>query len=247
MKPQSLAQLLAVPLQSAVRAQALAARETLSFIQQIGMDAGALRTFKVRTSRTIEETKLNPQTGRPETQLVERPFEVSIPVLAMMPVPNMLLSEMNVELGLDIIEAVSEPLETTADLPVPATSLASSLAVFTPLGQADSTTMKVNMKLVQQAPEGLAKLGDILADLVTANKPSPSGLPVGDVPGIGPQFAETLRAHNIVTAADLVDLAARPGSLSALASALGVSEERLKVWIEDAKVLVEEGKSNNPT
>jgi Protein of unknown function (DUF2589)/Domain of unknown function (DUF4332) len=244
MKPQPLANLLAVPLQSAVRAQALAAREMLSFVQQIGMEGNTVRTFKLRTSRVIEETRLNPQTGRPETQLVERPLEISVPLLTMVPMPNMLLSEMNVEFGLDIIEPRSETLEFAGTSPEPATSLASSLAVFTPLAQSASTTMKVNMKLVQQAPEGLAKLGDVLVDLVSAQPVSPTGVPrVRDIPGIAPEQAEALRAQNIATAEDLTAIAANPEALRALAAAIGVSEQRIRVWIEEAKALMEERKS----
>jgi hypothetical protein len=54
---------------------------------------------------------------------------------------------------------------------VAGSSLASSLSLLTSLGQSNPTTMKVNMKIVRETPEGIARIGDILTDLLSGKAP----------------------------------------------------------------------------
>lgn len=159
MKLVQLKQLFALPLQSAIAAQEGAIQETLSFIDKFGLEAGTAKTLRFKAERLVEE-RIVTKAG-PETQFKNEPFELSIPLLALISPPHMNLQEMNVEFGVEVVEPVAEVSKVNG-----ISSLASSLSHFTPSGQSAPATMKVNMKIVSQVPEGMARLGDILADLV---------------------------------------------------------------------------------
>lgn len=49
-----------MPLQSVIRAQNLAIPETLSFIEQIGIEKGVTKTFRIKAERMVEERKVDP-------------------------------------------------------------------------------------------------------------------------------------------------------------------------------------------
>lgn len=159
MKLVQLKQLFAMPLQSAISAQQSAIQETLAFIDRFGLEAGTAKTLRFKAERIVEERVVT-KSGA-ETQFKSEPFELSIPLLALVPPPNMSLQEMNVEFGVEVVEPVSETSKTNDT-----TSLSSSLSRLTSLGQSTPVMMKVNMKIVSQVPEGMARLGDILTDLI---------------------------------------------------------------------------------
>lgn len=165
MKLYQMGELFALPLQSAIRAQHNALQETLSFIEQVGLEEGQVRTFRFKTERMVEERTINPETGNPELKTQIQPMEVSIPLLAMLPPPSVQLQEMNVEFGVEVVEPRVELIKSAASA-AGSSSLAPSLAAFTPVGQTSPATMKVTMKIVHETPEGLARLGDLLADLL---------------------------------------------------------------------------------
>lgn len=172
MKSYQMGELFALPLQSAIRAQNSALQETLSFIEQVGLEQGQVKTFRLKTERLVEERTINPETGKPESKTQVQPLEVSVPLLAILPPPSVQLQEMNVEFGVEVVEPRVEPLKSNVNPAAGGVSLAPSLAALTPLGQASPTTMKVNMKIVRETPEGLARLGDLLVDLLSGHSVS---------------------------------------------------------------------------
>ncbi len=246
-----LGELFALPLQSATRAQNFSLQETISFLEQFGLEEGVAKTFRLRTERMVEERTTDPETGIPETQFKVQPFELSIPLLAMVSPPSIQLQEMNVEFGVEIVEPRSEPIESSA---IPATvlgsSLAPSLSVFTPLRQSNPTTMKVNMKIVRETPEGMARLGDTLTDLLSGRpveeptvieEPGPelADRPAIAVAGIGPRTADRLEQLEIFTVRDFLTATATPERISRLVGILrsaGVraSEDLVREWRESA-------------
>jgi len=166
-------ELLALPIQSAIRAQSLAFQETFSFVERFGFEEGLARSFRFKAERMVEERTVDPKTGIPETRFKTEPFEVSIPLLALVTPPTFQLQEMNVELGLEVVEPRRESMRLAAiPAPVLGSSLAPSLGFFTPLSESNPTTMKVSMKIVRQVPEGMARLGDLLTDLLAGHTPS---------------------------------------------------------------------------
>lgn len=185
MKLYPIGQLFALPLQSAVKAQNLALQETISFIEEFGLEDGAARTFRFKAERLVEERTVDPETAVPKTEFKAQPIELSIPLLALVPPPGVQLQEMNVEFGVEIVEPKSEPIQTGAiPTKVKGTSLAPSLSLYTPLAQANPTTMKVNMKIVRETPEGLARLNDLLTDLLSSQTPAEAQKPVDNIRGM---------------------------------------------------------------
>jgi predicted flap endonuclease-1-like 5' DNA nuclease len=247
MKLLQLGQLFALPLQSAIKAQNLALQETISFIEQFGLEGGLAKTFRFKTERMVEERTVDPKTGIPETKFSVQPFEVSIPLLAIVPPPSMQLQEMNVEFGVDVVEPKTEVIKSAMiSSAVIGSSLASSLGRYTSLGQSNPTTMKVTMKIVRETPEGLARLGDVLTDLLSGKTPSaetpPYKIPpsVEKILGIGTETASILKAKGILTVKDFVSSTETREAIKEIAKTLGVSEKRVAEWREKSKLLIEE-------
>jgi len=245
MRPYQLGQLFALPLQSAIRAQNLALQETISFIEQFGLEKGLAKTFRFVAERVIEKRIVDPKTGIPETQLKAQPFEVSIPLLALVSPPSMNLQEVNVEFGVEIVELKTEPIKS-AVIPsaVLGSSLAPTLCLFTSLGQVNPTTMKVNMKIARETPEGMARLGDVLVDLLSG-RPSETEapsiktpVPVERVPGIGTEMANLLKTKGILTVQDFLSATETSEKVRDSARTLGVSEKRIAEWREKARLLI---------
>jgi len=254
-----LGELFALPLQSATRAQNFSLQETISFLEQFGLEEGVAKTFRLRTERMVEERTTDPETGIPETQFKVQPFELSIPLLAMVSPPSIQLQEMNVEFGVEIVEPRRVPIESSA-IPsaVLGSSLAPSLSVFTPLSQSNPTTMKVNMKIVRETPEGMARLGDTLTDLLSGRPveeptvvaepptvieepgPRPADRPATAVAGIGPVMGNRLEGVEVFTVRDFLRATATQERVSRLvdilrsAGARRVSEKLVHEWRESA-------------
>jgi len=245
MKLLQMSQLFALPLQSAIKAQNLALQETISSIEQLGLEKGVAKTFRFKAERMVEEKTVDSKTGIPETQIKSQPFEVSIPLLAMVAPPSMNIREMNVEFGVEVVEPKTEPIKSAA-IPsaVIGSSLAPSLCLFTSLGQSNPTTMKVNMKIVREIPEGMARVGDVLTDLLSGQStvigkesiPEIS-LDVERIAGIGAERAALLRGKEIFTVKGLVQATQTFEGIKDLATAIGVSTKQMREWREKGKLL----------
>jgi len=248
-RPHKLGELFAVPLQSAVRAQNLALQETVSFIEQFGFEKGEVKTFRFKAERVVEERRVDPETGIPETRFRVQPFEVSIPLLALIQPPSMQLQEMNVEFGVEVVETKSEAIDS-AVIPraVLGPSLASSRSFFTSLGQSNPATMKVSMKIVREVPEGMARIADTLTDLLsgvpqeTEAPAGPAFSPIEELHGIGPEAGAMLRARGILTTADFLRATETPELRKELSNSIKVSLRRIERWREKARLL-EKGKT----
>ncbi|MFX0203076.1 MAG: DUF4332 domain-containing protein [Candidatus Hodarchaeota archaeon] len=248
MKPLQLGQLFALPLQSAIKAQNLALQETISFIEQFGFEEGTAKTFRFKAERLVEERTVDSKTGIPETKFKVQPFEMSIPLLAIVSPPSIQLQEMNVEFGVEVVEPKTEAIQsTTIPSKVLGSSMAPSLSLLTTLGKSNPTTMKVNMKIVREVPEGMARLADSLTDLLSGKPPEPeeetqpgSLVGVEKVSGIGKERASLLRAKNILTVRELIRSTETPEAIKELSKTLGVSEKKVKEWREKAKLLNKE-------
>jgi hypothetical protein len=250
MKTLQLGQLFALPLQSAIKAQNLALQETISFIEQFGFEEGIAKTFRFKAERMVEERTVDSKTGIPETQFKAQPFEMSIPLLALVSPPSIQLQEMNVEFGVEVVEPRTEAIESaTVPSKVLGSSLTPTLSLFTPLGQSNPTTMKVNMKIVREVPEGMARLGDSLTELLSGKPPEldkqappEKGIDVEKIAGIGRERASLLRAKRIITVKDLIQSTETSGAIRDIAKTLGVSENRVREWREKAGLLIKEKK-----
>lgn len=243
-KLNKLGELFAAPLQSAIKAQNLAIQEIISFIEQFGLEKGKIKTFHFEAEKIVEEREINPKTGIPETRFKAHPFELRIPILALIKPPSMQLQEMNVEFAVDIVETKTEEIKSDM-IPsgVLGSSLASSRALFVPIGRFNPPTMKVNMKIVRELPEGIARVTDTLTDLL-------SGIPkevepvnktkivaVEEIPGIDPQLSKKLREDGILTTIDFLKVTETPESLKKLCKSLKISPKRIEELREKVKLL----------
>lgn len=173
MRPTPLGELFAIPLQSAVRAQVLAHQETLAAIEDLGIEKGRARVFRLRSERTTEERVVDSATGNVETKQVVQPFDISIPLLALLPLQTLKLQEMDVDLAVEVVEVKAVPFTSeTIGARSRGSSLASSSAILAALGSTKEPGMKVHMKIARDTSEGLARTNDVLADLL-------SGRPIG--------------------------------------------------------------------
>lgn len=235
MKVLPLGQLLALPIQSTIRAQNLAIQETISLMEQFGVEDKTARTFRIRADRTIEQRIIDPQTGTPKTIFVTEPVEFSIPLLALASPSAMNLQEMNIEFGVHIVEPKTEPIKSAVIPSAPlGLSLASSLSVYSPLQQTDLTTMKVSMRLAREVPGAMGRSTDLLADLLAAHALGPS---IDAIPNIT-EVEAALKAKGILRAHDLVATTSTAESIKELATSLGVSEERVREWRATAEGLL---------
>lgn len=167
MKLLQMGELFALPLQSAIKAQSLALQETISFIEEFGLENGAAKVFKIKSERQTEELSIDKKTNVSETTLKTQPVEINIPILALISPPSVQLQEMNVEFGVEIVEPKNEPIKSkNVPSKILGSSFASSSAMFTSLAQPSSINMKVNMKIVRDVPEGMSRFSDALIGLM---------------------------------------------------------------------------------
>jgi hypothetical protein len=168
MKPTPIGELFAIPLQSAIRAQVLAHQETIATLELLGIDKGQARLFRLRAERTVEERIVDPETGVAETKQTVQPFEITIPLLALLPLQTIKLQEMDVDFGVEVLEIKSEQIASETLAPrARGPSLAGSPAILGTFAQTKEALMKVHMKIVRDTSEGLARTNDLLTDLLS--------------------------------------------------------------------------------
>ncbi len=240
MKLTALGELFAVPVQSAVRAQSLALQEALALIERIGLEAGKVKTFKLKADRVVEERRINPATGESEIMQIVEPFEVSVPLLSILPLSPIQIQEMDIDFAVEIIEMRSEPIRLAA-LPstVAGVSLAGSQSIFTPISQTNPTTMKVHMKLKKEIPEGAARVTDLLTDLLSG-KADTQRL-VSRLSTMPPEVVRALRLRGVVTLDEFLALTSSPAAITSLAAELKVSSVQIEAWRKESQTLSEQG------
>ena len=225
MKPKPIGELFAIPLQSAVRAQALALQETMATIEALGIEAGRAKVFRLRAERTVEEPTVDPGTGAAEVKLAVQPFEITIPILALLPIQTIRLQEMDVDFSVDIIESTSKP------------SLAESPAVLGSLNQASSTTMKVHMKIARDTSEGIARINDLLTDLLSG-RPA-SSVTIDAIAGISAAVLRRFKDKGLESLDAFLAATATPEARAALAASVGTSVKQIDIWTRAAQRLAE--------
>jgi Protein of unknown function (DUF2589) len=197
--------MLASPLTAAIEAQALAAKTTINFIENVAFtdDNG---TLKVRTAEfTYTQTVADPNNP---AETVEKDAKLTVPFITLVPVPYIRISDLNVQFEFKIRDvqtaSSSKNLTKSSGLQVDVNAKAKfggGLLGFlgAPSGEIEtktkfnmnvsatyqsssrqttdrSATFKMTMNAVQDAiPEGLARTLAILADTI-------KGTPKPDVP-----------------------------------------------------------------
>lgn len=186
-------EILGAPLLAMVQAETQAAQATAQFIQKIGFHSaddgddhteenvkiGELRTVTFRYSKMGLDGE-------------DDEFQVAIPVLAIIPIPAIQISEATVNFAVEVNAAVK--LETNTPVSAPDVkgqdnSVESRIVGFKgALARSDSkTAMKVEIKLKQaDVPVGMQALFRLMEQgISSSNKPKPETPSSEDQPGAG--------------------------------------------------------------
>jgi hypothetical protein len=189
-------QLIGGPMKAAIEAQALAAQSTIEFIQKVGFkatdvqpidmlfedtaadaDAGELRNVTFTYSKTDA-------TGNPAS------FTLSVPLLAITPIPYLRIDEMTIDFSAKLADAVQRQTENTFNLTAATSGKYSSFwspiklefRVSSTYNSKTTTTaaskreyrLDIHVRAVQDdMPSGLSKVLDILEDAIQDKKTTP--------------------------------------------------------------------------
>jgi hypothetical protein len=106
-RPLPLEQLIGAPLRSIVLGQGIASQATADFISEVGLERTSERD---PVARTFEFTFLH-ATPDPENPggVIDTPTRVTVPVLTVIPIPNIDITEATIELQADIVSAKPLP------------------------------------------------------------------------------------------------------------------------------------------
>lgn len=179
--------LIAAPLEALVRAQAMAARTTIEFVEQVGFEQGE---DGVSRARMLDFEYVHPRSNPDDPgNMVDTPVKVRVPALSLMPVPHVIVDEATVDLQLRVVgqqtaaESPShrpvgaiQPVDRSVPRPAPTFTLPLQpnalrlIGAFTAPRIAEQTaSLKVTIKLKQTAaPEGLNQILNLLGEATTA-------------------------------------------------------------------------------
>ncbi|MFI6283890.1 DUF2589 domain-containing protein [Streptomyces sp. NPDC051018] len=174
MEPQPLSHLFALPIQSAVRASVLGAAEALSFFQKTGLEDGKLRMLRFVSERVVEERRRDPETGNVTTVHVNRPVEISVPLISLLPPVGARIQDIEVDFALDVVGVAKAPLPFGRVVAGPRpVSVAETRAVLVPSRPDTPAGMRVRMRLVAEPPEGAARIGELLHEQIGGRPVAP--------------------------------------------------------------------------
>lgn len=205
LKSRDISELFTLPIISAIRAQSMAVEETISYIQEFGLDeSGKTKSFSIKTERMIEENIINSTTKKPETITKLVPIKIDVPLLALFPPPALQIQEMNFEFGIDIVQ--ERPSNTKSMKNGGKGKKFGSRGVFKPVKESNPPNVKVSMKITKDVPEGISKLQDILVENIVGKPIEEKGLrTISIIKGITTSIETKLNEEEIMTIDDFVD------------------------------------------
>lgn len=235
MRAYDLGRLFSLPVQAAIKAQAIAVREAMSFVEEFGIENGQIKTYPLTVERYVEETYKSPS-GETMTHLVHKPFLMQVPVLSLVHPPFIQIREIKVDFGVEITSTSSQAISSDIVQSEKADrSLANTKGIYTPPDAPNPTTMKVTMMVEKEIPEGLARIYDVLNDLITAfptktDKPKKGDWPVIVIEGIGKTYSQRLASGEIKYVNQLAIADSKY-----IANIAQVNEKEAQSWIDMAK------------
>src|SRR5262245_16500257 len=101
LKPLTLEELISAPLRALVLGQQVATQATADYISQLGFETTA---GKIPSVRTLEFDYIHPvpDPANPGST-IDTPTRVRVPLITMLPVPNLRISEANVVFGANVV------------------------------------------------------------------------------------------------------------------------------------------------
>jgi|GEM_PF-5350775 len=181
--------LIAGPLIAAIRAQGIAATQTLDFINNVAFNSGAQGKGdgKTLTTATFSYPAIDPKTGLQNgtTQLV-------VPFITMVPVPFIRIEQMTIDFAVKLNQVTASDNTNTNSLHVSGgySSLLSPWSVSVTNQNTNVNTQKndvtrdysMNVRVIavqDSMPAGLSKVLDIFNSVVTAQSHPPAPAPSG--------------------------------------------------------------------
>jgi hypothetical protein len=175
-KPLAFEQLVSAPLRGLVLGQEAVTEATADFISKLGFESNA--PDGVPTARTLEFEYVHPvpDPANPGST-IDTPTRLRVPLITLLSVPNLRISEANVSFGANIVglktvrtpkrAVVVDPDETGRDRV--ATQLIATYAPAVAAPGERSPTVTVSIRVIREQPsEGLARVLSALADSITA-------------------------------------------------------------------------------
>lgn len=234
MRESRLDEAIALPLQSAIAAQYLAIQQTLYLIEEYGLKGNKTKTIEMMAERVVEERTID-KNGLEATKLETRPFEISIPLLALLPPPYMKIDEMNVEFGVEVIEPRRVPMKCSAIAQdAVAHSLSSTIVSVSPPNLGDAPAMTVKLKIIQESPEGLSRIVDLLTESLSGRPIEQPKMTVRTLKGITIAEAKILERYGIGSLEDLIEATETDGMVLALSRDTGLAELLIKKLREES-------------
>lgn len=163
MKLLQLSELFAAPVQSTVRAQFLALQETISQIEEIGVEGEKAPVLKIKTERLVEKHVIDEKTNESKTIFDHEPIYISIPILALAMPSVIAIKNVEVEFDVEMVEPISTPIKSRF-LPIKKAglSLASTKSIYAKKSSDISPTMHVKMNIGSETSEALGRINDLL-------------------------------------------------------------------------------------
>jgi len=170
-QPARLSALLGAPLRALLQAQAMAELHTLDYIVDVGMDDDR------RQASTLEFDLVQPVADPQRPGQVEpTPTRVSVPILSILQTPSLRIAEANIEMAVNITEAVDPGEQAGRARPGaegPERASAPRLELVGVIGSRVAArrlpSLSVSMRVESaEAPETYERLRRLLGDAMTA-------------------------------------------------------------------------------
>src|SRR5882724_7713571 len=175
MKPLTLEQLIGAPLRALVMGQEAAARATVDFVSEVGFETGADKNPAIRLLE-FDYSHPMPDPSNPGG-IIDTPVRLRVPLLTMLPVPNLCISEATVTFGANIVETkpvrrLRPPIVLDHNVDDPDTAPAQLVGVYAPAvsppGQ-PAPTFSVSIKVTKEdQAEGLSRILHVLSEAITS-------------------------------------------------------------------------------
>jgi len=174
LKPLTLEQIISAPLRALVLGQQAATQTTADFISQLGFEPGP---GNMPSARTLEFEYVHPvpDPGNPGSTMDVR-TRLRVPMLTLLPVPNLRISEANVGFGANVVgmktvRAPNRPIVVDGDpaaQELASTQLFAVYAAATPAPGEPPPTLTVSIKVTsEERAEGLTRVLSLLGDAIT--------------------------------------------------------------------------------
>jgi hypothetical protein len=173
LRPLTLEQLISAPLRALVLAQQAASQTTADFISELGFETAPGKTPSARTLE-FEYVHPVPDPANPGST-IDTPTRLRVPLLTLLPLPNLRISEANVGFGANVVgmKTVRTPGRALAVHPDAAaeeqvsTQLFATYAASSPAPGEPPPILTMNIKLVSERPaEGLTRVLNVLEDSI---------------------------------------------------------------------------------